>query len=206
MSLYPWYFGRKSYLAVFTFAMSRGRDQAGTEWKGKVLRLPLSSFTCSTNSHSWGEGITIWRPYILCIKSQRWGSCLRIPTRDPCDVNQCRSLWWHLVTQGLKGPSWAKLQARLCGSVALLYTRRTRSTPRAQHTVLICPVALYMPVSVPGEPLSLKKADWLYITSQCARRMPRILFASAGLWIWPWNRQASEVSMSTTCETVSSTI
>lgn len=64
------------------------------------------------------------------------------------------------MTSGDARPEGAQLSRVRFAFAALLhyYIREERDPPRAPHTVLICR-SPHMPLSVPGEPLSLKKAD-----------------------------------------------
>lgn len=157
-------------IAVFVFAMSSvgGRTTPGLNEKAKfcgllcrVSRAPQIAIVMPLRRRH-NDMTAVYFMYKVAAVGLPLADSYAGPVR-------CKSgfLWWHLVTQELKGPGWAESGSplRLCCIIIYERNENQREPPRAPHTVLICR-SPHMPLPVPGEPLSLKKADWLYITSQ----------------------------------------
>jgi len=116
-------------IAVFAFAMSDvgGKTKLALNGKAKfcgllcrVSRTPQIAIVMPLRRRH-NDMTAIYFMYKV--------AAVRLPLADSyAGPVQCKSgfLWWHLVTQELKGPGVERSQVRLCGSVAL-YTRETRT-------------------------------------------------------------------------------
>lgn len=151
------------------------------EGKGGLCRSPAVM-----SSH---RGITIWREHILCAKDRRSLATRRIPGGGRARCKSAPGPSDDIRWRKERGEGGEEEEGLGSDPAALLYT----SGERTPHTVLICRPTVCAFVSRPSEPLSLRKADWLYITSRCnAAGMSLLVFASVSrrqqLLRRPWRK------------------